>query len=688
MSVKRLFTPPFWIGAATALLILILGNSRLAQRIENHLFDAFTGWTARPDRWPDEIVLIVIDDKALQARGKYGERWPWPRSNHAAMAAYLHRACAKAVVFDVLFAEESEDSMHDDRFASYLKAAGNVWLAGEIHTDGPSAEPIAPLKNAVGSHIGFVNIEKDHDGVVRRYFLKDHWKHTNQKPLALALQEAVRMPSPERNPILLRWHVSLDEIARENHAFSAESVVRQGLKIVDAASTTKGLDELDPSQLAKWLAHVEVSKEAREVFGGKIVFIGCSGSGTFDAVATPLTAHEAGVMVHATALANLMRGDYLVETHPLLTWCMRLAVLMLVPWICVRLRGVLLQAGLTLILLLLGLGISWALFGMDLWLPSLLAVLGGLFSFTGITTYNYFVEGKQKRWLKQLFSDFVSPDVLAELQQSPHALKLSGDRRTGTVLFCDLVGFTTLSVLSTPEQFLNAINSYLSEASQALLKHEAYIDKFIGDAVMAVFGVPKPRPDHALKACLAALDLQDMMKGLNERLGRQYGITLGLRTGVNTGEMIAGPMGYARKLNYSVLGDTVNLASRLEGANKLFHTRIMIGPQTWEQAKEGVEARFLDLLRVKGEVRAFPVYELLGRKDSLSSEQRQLLEAYEKGIEHYRQRRWKEAIACFDRALLICKEDGPSQTYRERCEHYREHPPATDWDGSFSLDTK
>jgi len=675
-----------------ALLILVLGNSRLAARIENQLFDVFMGWTARSDRWPDEIVVVVIDDKALQAFGKQGWRWPWPRAAHAAAVAYLRQAGAKAVIFDVLFSEESEDAMQDDRFASYLKAAGNVWLAGEIHTDGPSAEPIAPLKNAVGSHIGFVNIEKDHDGAVRRYFLNDRWKHSNQKPLALALREMVKMPFPEQDrnqdSILLRWHVSLDELAQRNRAYSAESVVRQGLKIVDSAAATHGLDELDPSQLAKWLSHVEVSKEARETFGGKIVFIGCSGTGTFDAMATPLAAHEPGVMAHATALANLTRGNYLLEAHSFLTWVMRLAILMVVPWICVRVRRVLLQAVLTVAVLLSMAGISLVSFQFGFWFPPLLAVLGGLFSFTGITTYNYFVEGKQKRWLKQLFSDFVSPDVLAELQQSPQGLNLKGERRNGTVLFCDLVGFTTLAATTTPEQFIDAINHYLSEASKVLLAHEAYIDKFIGDAVMAVFGVPKPRTDHALKACFAALDLQKMMDELNKGLGHQHNLKLSLRVGVNSGEMAAGEMGYARKRNYSVLGDTVNLASRLEGANKWFHTRIMIGPQTWEQAKEGVETRFLDLLRVKGEMRAFPVYELLGRKGSLSGQQQQLLKTYEQGIEHYRQRRWKEAVACFDQVLTMDKEDGPGQTYRERCEHYRRQPPAADWDGSFSLDTK
>jgi adenylate cyclase len=304
-------------------------------------------------------------------------------------------------------------------------------------------------------------------------------------------------------------------------------------------------------------------------------------------------------------------------------------------------------------------------------------------------TYNYYAEGRKKRQIKQLFSDFVSGDVLREIQEHPESLSLRGHHCTGTVLFCDLAGFTTLSERASPEHLLGAMDAYLSEASQALMARGAYIDKFIGDAVMAVFNVPNPQADHAFQACFSALELQEMMKPLNDRLSEKYGpMSLSLRVGVNSGEMIAGPMGYARKMNYTVLGDTVNLASRLEGANKAYSTKIMVGPLTYEATKDRFEFRILDFLKVKGKHEPVRVYELMSQKNQLPETLRKTRDLYLQGVERYRQQQWIQAVSVFDEALNLSPHDGPSLAYRERCLYFSITPPMAPWDGSFGLDVK
>jgi adenylate cyclase len=687
--VRNLSKPGLAIGLGIGLLVLLLSLTPPSANLENQIFDLFMRWQADPAKWPKDVVLVLVDENAMRKMGeqKRGERWPWRRDAFAALTAYFMKADAKAVVFDILFCEEA-DPFFNDAFSTFIKAAGDrVVLSTQIKTDVPNLDPVEALREAVGPRFGFVNVEKDADGVIRRYFLTDIWKRSDCKPLALFLQDKLHFAVPRSNSLLLRHHANADQLIKREIALSTALPVLEGLEIYDAAM--KG-DKVDPTDLRHILDAIQQSPMPRECerFRDKIVLVGCSAQATFDPVATPLSGHQPGVLIQATALTNLMRGDYLIPAASILRGGFLFLAAIVVTTLCLCVTKIRWQVAFTVLVLAAAFGVSYACFSNNLWLPPLMAMVAGAGSFTGVTTWQYFTEGKQKRWMRQLFSDFVSPDVLEEIQQSPGGLNMRGDRRVGSVLFCDLAGFTTFTERAPPDQFIDSINAYLSEASQVLLARGAYIDKFIGDAVMAVFGVPKAQPDHALQACLSALELQAMLTQLNERLGKQYQLTLGMRVGVNSGEMITGPIGYARKLNYTVLGDTVNLASRLEGANKAFDTRIMIGPLTHEQAKDALEVRFLDYLRVKGKKKPVDVYEVMARKGGLTPQQESLRKVYLEGIEQYRQRKWKEAQATFERALTIAPEDGPSVEYRDRCVHYQKDPPLEDWDGSFGLEHK
>jgi adenylate cyclase len=681
---KKLRLAPVLIGISTGFLVLFFSLSQFAENLENRAFDQFSRWTADPSKWPDDIVILLVDEASLQEMGKQ-ERWPWNRKNYAGLVAYLKKAGAKAVVFDVLFSEESfaQETEGDDLFGTFIKASSQVSLASK-QTDKRTLNPIPALRDSASS-IGFVNVDKDADGIVRKYPLKDTWQDSKQKPLGLAFNQDLSTPSSDS--LLLRWHATTSQLSGKK-VFSIIRFIKLGHQIFDdvmkEAKAAK-LDPFDPSVIARLLEKIPEPQDSN-LIKNKIVFIGCSGAATFDPIAIPLSGYETGVMTHATALANIIRGDFLKPLSLMWSFAFILCSSALVTVICSGIRKIRWQVLYTLIIVSLIFGFSFFLFTQNYWIAPICALLAGLLSFTSVTTYNYFVEGKQNRQIRQMFSDFVSPDVLTELEET--GLDLRGDMRLGTVLFCDLVGFTTFIETAPSHQSIKAINRYLSDASEVLLARKAYVDKFIGDAVMAIFNIPLAQPDHAIQACRAALDLQQMMINLNQDLGKEFGLKLGLRTGVNTGSMVAGPMGYARKLNYSAIGDTVNLSSRLEGANKAYHTEIMIGPMTYDLAKDHFEFRFLDLLRVKGKKIPVRVYELMAAKDNLSQELIRLNAAYHEGIELYRQRQWNDAKKSFERALSINKEDGPSQTYIERCVFYLKEPPNEDWDGSFGLDSK
>ncbi len=650
----------------------------MALNLENQVFDTFMGWTVHPGDWPDSVKVLLVDEIALEKMEKIG-RWPWPRDAQAAIVDCLHRAGARAVILDLLFPDPSKDAIPHDRFATSLRAAGNVWLAAKRMEDGHVQQPTESLASAVGPRIGLVNVQKDPDGILRSYPLDDSLVGRYARGQGWSL--------PPHKNLLLRWYGAMSRLEPE----SVVTVVQQGFVLRDAIlrlGKPKDFETEDWKQVAALLRQQPLPASFAR-FKDKVVFVGPSAAGAFDPLATPVSDHDFGVSVHATALANLMRGDFLRPVSPWVNRGLILLAAVGVTLLTTRISRLLFQTLGTLLFLAALFATSFLLFRINLWLPPLMAILAGLLSFSGITAWHYFTEGRQKRFLRQLFSDFVSPDVLAELQSHPQGLNLRGDRRQGTVFFCDLAGFTTFAETAPSEQFLDAINTYLAEASRILIARGAYVDKFIGDAVMAVFGVLRPQADHGAQACLAAIELQEMMVQLNERLGRQYGLkNLTLRVGVNSGEMIAGPMGYARKLNYSVLGDTVNLASRLEGANKEYHTSMLIGRQTWEMAREVVETRPLDLLRVKGKTQPVPVYEIMARKGGLDEKRSRLRDVYLEGLAHYRERRWTEAAGCFRSALELDPEDGPSQTYASRCAHDLKNPPGSDWDGSFQMDRK
>jgi adenylate cyclase len=333
--------------------------------------------------------------------------------------------------------------------------------------------------------------------------------------------------------------------------------------------------------------------------------------------------------------------------------------------------------------------LAWALFAYaGVWVAMAGPVVAGALAYAAVTAWRHFVEERQKRHIREAFQHYLAPAVVEQVLSQPERLKLGGDRKELTVFFSDIVGFTPISEGLEPEELVALLNDYLSEMSEVILETKGYINKYEGDLIMAVFGAPLDDPEHAVTACRAALESQRRLGEFRERLARENRPILRARIGINSGVMLVGNMGSRRLFDYTVMGDNVNVGSRLEGANKAFGTEIMIGENTFTLVKDLFETRRLGLVAVKGRVKPVGAWELIAEKGKCPPLVAKLLPSYERGLAAYAEQKWDDAMAAFAECLKIHPGDGPSRAYLNRCADLRRSERLERWDGSFTLDPK
>jgi adenylate cyclase len=331
-------------------------------------------------------------------------------------------------------------------------------------------------------------------------------------------------------------------------------------------------------------------------------------------------------------------------------------------------------------------GLKAAESGLVLDLPFPLLTLG--LCYLTILMYHVIFEQSQQRALKGALSQYLSPGVMEEVVRDPSAIKLGGEKREMTVLFSDIRGFTSFSETLDPEKLVRILNLYLTRMSDIIFKNEGTIDKYMGDAIMAFWGAPKTQPDHARMACLTGLEMMEELKKLNLELEQEGIPKLNMGIGLNTGPMSVGNMGSSRRFDYTVMGDSVNLGSRLEGLNKEYGTNLIVSESTLAMAGEDMRARFLDLVAVKGKKEPAAVYELISVDGKLDPEREAALAAYEQGVERYKMGDYAGALPHFEEALRLNGHDGASAVYVERCRELAENPPPADWDGVYVMTHK
>ena len=430
------------------------------------------------------------------------------------------------------------------------------------------------------------------------------------------------------------------------------------------------------------------NEEVRARLADKIAFVGLTFTGAGDAGAITIHEYHPWVLVHMAVASNLMNETYLQplgQHHKLMILICLWLILALVP---VFARPVW-YGVMTATIALIYCATVWSQLVSHTYLLPVTAPLTLMLSaFVIVVVFRYINEEREKRVIRGMFSTMVSPEVLTFMEENPDSFSLGGHEAEATMFFSDVAGFTTISESLSSAALVELLNQYLSPMSDIILSSGGYIDKYEGDAIMAEWGVPAPDPNHAKHACWSALEQQAKLDELRPRLLDEFGHDIIVRMGINSGRVSAGNMGSTQKFQYTVMGDAVNQAARYEPTNKVYGTLIMIGNSTYELAKDHIEARLLDRIVVKGKTVPIKVYELLAKKGELSGEKARVVERYHRGLALHIERRWEEAIACFEDALATDPDDGPSQTLLARVRGYQTDPPPDSWQGEYVRTSK
>jgi adenylate cyclase len=662
-----------------------------------------------------DVVVVSISDDDLKALGPF----PFPRSYYAHIIQNLNNAGAKAIVFDITW---DSPLAGDSLLREALQKYDNVVIATNAGSGSINEKAIVratePTYNNifydVDRNIGVTNIIKDRDDVCRSYFPLLDIKGWETPTLGFAALNRYFNLQPGTT---VDWKSSADYfvlkdrlIPRNGSTFMLSYYGPDGTfryvpfsqVIDDSTFQTKDEEELGEPINAS-------DASMMKLFKNKIIVVGSVMAEDRDYHNTPLYTEEGGkrnytmngVEIHATAIQNVIDRNFITSldrtTESIIVLLLSLGAFfgfVAIKQVHVR-QAWLLEIGVFLLVLILVFAIfetSMILFTdsnllMNIVNPSLAVVV----AYFGTAVYQYMTERQQKSMIKNVFSHYINPSVVNELLANPEKAKLGGDRRELTVFFSDIASFTTIAEQyhSKPEGLVSLLNEFLDEMTRVVLKYEGTLDKYEGDAIMAFWGAPVPQKDHALRTCFAALEMQKRLELLRPKWVKEGKPALAVRMGINTGVMIVGNMGGRDRFDYTVIGDSVNLASRLEGANKQYKSSIMISDFTYTHVREKVIVRELDLIVVKGKTAPVKVYELLGTVNmEMSADRKQALELYHEGLKLYRARSWEEAVAYMQQAFALDNTCYAAQIYAERANLYKISPPPEDWDGVFVMTTK
>ncbi|MBN1823881.1 MAG: adenylate/guanylate cyclase domain-containing protein [Endomicrobiales bacterium] len=585
---KKLMT--YLISGGIALFVLLFWGIDAFQDLENKSADMRFKIRGQSEVSKD-IAIIAFDEESF----KYLGRWPWPRKKHGQVVDRLRRAGAKAIVFDMLLPEpDLEHPASDAYFAGALKRSGRVVLASYFQYDdrGDPVDFLMPISRFLKqSYIGFANIVPELDGVCRKIPLFKQYEGNIVPSLSLASLAVFLDKDPveiikSRNIHIDEYHEMLINFAGGYESFPYYSYY-------DVLS----------------------GKVPPEKFKDKLVLLGGTASGLFDFKPIPFSPTFPGVEIHANTISNILLGNYLKPCSSLIVFLFIIIFALVPGFVLNRLSP--LYAGGVILAAMLGytLFVFYVFASNYVYIEFVAPVLSFALSYFGVLFYRFMTEEKEKRWIKKTFGQYVSPKVLEKIMADPASLKLGGQKQVLTVLFSDIRGFTTITESLPPEELVSQLNEYLSSMVEVVFRYDGYLDKFIGDAVMAIWGAPAPQNDHARRAVLCAIEMMEELGKLNEKWRAEGKKEFDIGIGVNTGEMTVGNTGSAGKLQYTVLGDNVNLASRLEGLNKEYKTHIIVSEATYRIVKDSVEAKHLAAVKVKGKTKAVEIYQVKGRKE-------------------------------------------------------------------------
>ena len=625
-------------------------------QVELKLFDQLTVLTS-PGKSVLPITIVGIDEASF---AQLNLRWPWPRGLHGQLVDRLNEAGAAVIAFDLIFAEAS-DPKQDAAFAAAIGRAGNVIMSADRAYQETAnlrqwlrVEPLPAFKQA-GATPGLATVTLDSDTVVRQIPQNEDvfWRRTIET-LIRARPGILDMPQPP-----------------------ADALIRH----------------LGPAHTFPYVSYHQVLNRDPSIpadfFRDQIVLIGRdvraspdAGAAQADMFATPFLGVSRlltpGVEIHATIIENMLSSQALVRASNGQVMLLMAVALMLALPALIRWHPVWSGAWMTALLgLIAGLTV-WLFAERNLWLPMGSTLVAITLAYLANGLASFILERRRGQQIKGAFAKYVSAQVVEQMVAHPELLKLGGERRELTLLFSDLAGFTSISEKLPPDGVAHLINAYLTAMTRVILAEGGTVDKFIGDAVMAFWGAPLDDPQHALHGVRAAIAMQKAMDDLQPFFAEFDVGYVGLRIGLNSGPATVGNMGSEERFDYTALGDTVNLAARLEGVNKAYGTRILISGATAELLEGAISLRPVDLVRVKGKDKAV---EILTPCDD--AEISRLTAA---ALAAYRAQDWDGARAAWWRVLENYPDDSVSKVFMERIENFEKTGVSAGWDGSVALE--
>ena len=732
-------------GLGFVVLLILLGHSAriyeipLVSRLDAIIYDTKVVLTM-PRRPDDRVAIINIDEKSLAELG----HWPWSRDKLVALVDRLFdQYHAAALGFDIVFAERDESSGlknldalagkqlkengayqsalrelrpqldFDARFAAAIQGRPVV-LGYFFNSEGDKAigklpAPVLPAGSFPGRKIdfynfpsyganlaplqdsaangGYFNMVPDIDGTVRRVPMLVEYKDAYYESLSLAM---IRMILGEPKVV-------------PGFPTDASSKGYNAMEWIDLP-TDKGtmripVDEKVSSLVPyrgfqgsfKYISAADViaGRAPKEDLAGKILLMGTTAAGLLDLRSTPVSNVYPGVEVHANLIAGMLDGNikykpsYVLGADVVLMLLAGAVMVFLLPLLSAYRATI---ATIIVLLFLLSVNFAfWHVGNLVLPLANGLVLVAALYALN--MAWGYFVESRTKRQLTGLFGQYVPPELVEEMSRDPENYSMAGRKAELTVLFSDVRGFTTISEGLEPDQLAALMNEYLGAMTQVIRGHRGTLDKYIGDAIMAFWGAPVDDPQHAFHAVLAAMDMQAALVDLNKELVAKGWPELKIGVGVNTGVMTVGDMGSPVRQSYTVMGDAVNLGSRLEGITKQYGVGIIAGELTREALKSRIVFRELDRVRVKGKDEPVGIYEPIGEEGKVDKAQLDELKLWNATLRAYRSKDWDQA----EMNLLNLTRMAPHylyELYSKRIVHYRQNPPEDNWDGVTTFETK
>jgi adenylate cyclase len=680
-------------------------------RWEGKTWDWRVNLLAKPGRATGNIRLILLDQNSLDwGKEENGLSWPWPREMYGVILDYCRRQGAKAVVFDVLFTEPSGYGVADDQtFGTAIKNGppfvGAVFLSektGAVRKWPPSLpEPGFrvdgldrwPGRAGVGRNLSSralfpvdevavpsrvladTHLDPDPDNVYRRVKL-------------FSLFDGRIVPSPALGAFLAAHPGTTLSLTGDTLVLGRERIPIDA--VGSALLNFRGASGTHPSYSAAAVIQSELRLRqgespaipGKDLFRDAYVLVGFSAPGLFDLRPAPVSGVYPGVEIHATSLDNLLSGDFLRLSPTPLMLALTLLITLLSGLVTARVSGIVKS------LLVYGLFISLpavlclVAYVNGFWLPLVVQEVGVAVTLLSAGVIYYTTEGRQKLFIKNAFKQYLSPAVIEELIRYPERLKLGGERRELSIFFSDLEGFTGISEGLQPEALTALLNEYLSAMTDIIHEEGGTVDKFEGDAIIAFWNAPLPQQDHAVRCVRSALRCQAKLARMRPAIRERIGKDLRMRIGINSGPAVVGNLGSHTRFDYTMLGDAVNLAARLEGINKQFGTYTIVSRATLDLLAGSFPARELSRVAVVGRREPVTIHEPMFPEEQQT--RKEDLTLFAGGLEKFYQGRFAQAEALF---TGLKDRDRAALSYAEKCRSLIADPPK-DWDGVWIITTK